>query len=558
MGRRFFLLGAMLLTAGAVYAAARYWPGAGGAEVRPVPPGDQEIAWISPATSGDAWERLIAAVKLLEKETIYDAAPARRLRADVSKAFLPLTADVPEVALSFADAPQRKLWIRWYKLSGENPSPRWFDKLIARGTSPLAIIGGETSDRALFQSRALAEVRGKWPGPAPVYIISTATADRYYPREYQTGELPHQSWPKLMDVYAGHTLRFCFTNTRIVEAVLDFVHQNPQVCAQRWLDPRVSAAALAVDNPFGALALLTASGQFQPYYCSTLIWKDDGYSKDLGEIFMQVFADQARPKGEVTDFYNNSIDYSVGDFLEPNPREALVAGLFLEHNASFLDKPQLLALPTAAQRARRFLRTLCRRAPTEIRNVVVVTGDSVAFNNIYRDRDLTWNILDMPVPLVCFSHRNPIDPAAGFGAKDSGGLVNNTGTQDVLLNRDIIETLILAGFDGTKLVADADTFLERLGHTRWRMGRIRNDLAHADTPPAAPFFDTTGARRPDTGEHIIWLRPVFEGSRNLPEAVITVWRAAGEQPDRTWRTFAPPLHVLYDRPGPEDNANHEP
>src|ERR1700687_4927522 len=95
------------------------------------------------------------------------------------------------------------------------------------------------------------------------------------------------------------------------------------------------------------------------------------------------------PKGGLfAGSYNDRIDYSVGDFLEPNPSEAQAVGLFLENNPHFRDQPQLLALPTGAQRARRFLRTLCRRAPMEVRNVVVVTGDAVNFNNIYRDRDL--------------------------------------------------------------------------------------------------------------------------------------------------------------------------
>jgi hypothetical protein len=558
MGRwRRVSLGALaLLCGGVVFLSVRDWAATGLAEVRAVPTGHREIAWISPATSGDSWERLVAALVLLVQEKS-NAVGGKTLRVAFDNAFLPLTADVPEVALFFDDAPDIKLWIRWYKLSGENPSPHWFDKLIRRGTPPLAIIGGETSDRALYQARGLESVRGQWPGPAPVYCISTATADRYDPRDYQSGELPYLTWPKLMEVYDKRTFRFCFPNTRMVEAVLDFVHQNPQVCAQRLTDPQVGAAAVAQASPYGALAILSAAGHFQPYYPSTLIWKDDGYSKDLGEIFLKVFADEARPKGgPFADFYNNYIHYSVGDFQEPNPQEADAVGLFLAHNPRFRDQPQLMALPTAAQRARRFLRTLCRRAPAEIRNVVVVTGDAVGFNNIYRDRDLAWNILDMPVSLVFFSHRNPIDAAAGFGQQDATGLINNTGTQDVLLHRDIVEAVVQAAFDKGRLVADADRFLDRLGHTRWRKGRIHNDLVDADSPPAVPFFDGAGNRRADTGEHIIWLKPVFEGNRNLPEAFVSVWRASGERPERNWRTIALPLHILYDRPTREENHGH--
>jgi hypothetical protein len=548
-----FLILAVLLAA-AVY-LVRSGAGAGQADVRAVPPGHQEIAWMSPATSGDAWERLVAALELLQKDKINDWG-GKTLRLNLDQAFLALTADVPEVSIWFADAPEVKLWIRWYKLTGENPSRRWFDKLIERGRPPLAVIGGDTSDRSLSQARALQEVRGQWSGPAPLYCITTATAERYYPRDFQTGDTPsYATWPKLMEVYDKRTFRFCFTNARMVSAVLDFVHQNPQVCAQRLTGPSVFAGIVAQGNLFGGLGMLSATGHFQPYYLSNLTWEDDSYSKDLGEVFLKAFADQAK-NGPFVDFYSNSIHYSVGDFLEPNPREAIQVGLFLAENARFRDQPHLLALPTGTQRARRFLRTLCRRAPMEVRNVVVVTGDAVTFNSIYRDRDVAWNILDMPVPLVFFSHRNPVSATAGFGQKDTGGMVNHTGTQDILLNRDLLEALVLAAFELGRPVVDADRLEDRLGHTRWLKGRIRNDLVHTKTAGEVPLFDGAGNRHPGTGEHVIWLKPAFEGNRNLPNATVTVWRTAADDPTKTWRTFSPPLHLSYDRPGPEEGGAH--
>ncbi len=540
---------------GALILAVKTWAYPEQAEIRAVPSGHQEIAWIAPATSGESWERLVAALKLLQVSV--------NIQANFDKAFLPLTADVPEIALYYATNPDAKLWIRWYKLSGENPSRRWFEKLGQRQSPPLAVIGGDTSDRALFQSRALQEVRSKWTGPAPLYFITSATADRYYPRDIQTGELPHSTWPKLMEVYDQRTFRFCFTNTRIVEAVLDFIRQNPQVCAQHSLEPARGAGLVAQGNILGSLMFLAAAGHYQPFHPATMIWKDDGYSKDLGEIFLQVFADSSPPwNGLFSKIYNNSIDYSVGDFLEPNPREAQAVGVFLadlaHDNPGFYDQPQLLALPTGAQPARRFLRTLCRRAPSETRNFVVVTGDAISFNTLFRDRNVAWNIQDMPVPLVTFCHRNPIDTKAGFGQIEPGDFVNHTGTQDVLLYRDIAQTLVLAVFGKDSMATDADQLRERLGHTRWSKGRILNDLVQGEQPGAAAFFDTAGNRRADTGEHIVWLRPVFDGPRILSDAILTVWRGGGESPDRTWHTFAPPLHLLYDRPNSEDTNAHGP
>ena len=105
---------------------------------------------------------------------------------------------------------------------------------------------------------------------------------------------------------------------------------------------------------------------------------------------------------------------------------------------------------------------------------------------------------------------------------------------------------------------NADEFLDRLGHTHWYKGRIQNDLVPNDGPLGAHFFDADGNRQADTGEYVIWLKPVFDGTRNLPEASITVWCAGGEKTEKTWRTFTPPLHVFYDRSDPEENYVHVP
>ncbi|HWY88658.1 MAG TPA: hypothetical protein VNX28_18235, partial [Gemmataceae bacterium] len=70
MGRwRRVSLGALaLLCGGVVFLSVRDWAATGLAEVRAVPTGHREIAWISPATSGDSWERLVAALELLQKD----------------------------------------------------------------------------------------------------------------------------------------------------------------------------------------------------------------------------------------------------------------------------------------------------------------------------------------------------------------------------------------------------------------------------------------------------------------------------------------------------------
>src|SRR5450755_887142 len=108
--RLIFPLALLLLCAAALFLPVGHWGGAGVAEVGAVPPGHQEIAWISPATSGDSWERLVAALELLQKESAVSPPGGnptlwgKSFHVNVGRAFLPLTADVPEIALYFDDA----------------------------------------------------------------------------------------------------------------------------------------------------------------------------------------------------------------------------------------------------------------------------------------------------------------------------------------------------------------------------------------------------------------------------------------------------------------------
>src|SRR5262245_5741228 len=92
----------------------------GAAQVREVPAGHQEIAFLVPAPSVDPWERLVAALDALHRNwpRDYPEAPPLRIRKD--KAFVELTADVAELALGLEGLDGARLWLRWYKLSSEN------------------------------------------------------------------------------------------------------------------------------------------------------------------------------------------------------------------------------------------------------------------------------------------------------------------------------------------------------------------------------------------------------------------------------------------------------
>src|SRR5207253_1503719 len=119
--------------------------------------------------------------------------------------------------------------------------------------------------------------------------------------------------------------------------------------------------------------------------------------------------------------YSTSIPYSVGTFGRPNRWEVEEAGKLMGKKLrEYPDQRRpLLVLPAATQPARRYLRALSRFAPAEAQRFVVATGDALAFNTLYRDRNFAWPIQDLPFSLICFCHRNPVDPAVGFPLEDA-------------------------------------------------------------------------------------------------------------------------------------------
>ena len=530
-----------------------FWASLETGHVRPLAAGDQEIAWLAPATGGETWERLVKALRLLANEcaTVHGTG---QLHLDTDRAFLPLTADVPEVGLSFPGT--GTLRIRWYKLSGSTSVDHWMRGLQRRSVPPLAIVGGETTDRAVTLAGALERLKASWSGPAPLFLITTATAERYRPANRPDLEGDHEHWPRLMDAYPERTFRFCFTNARMVEAVFDFVRQHPHIWPKHARSPIVDPR--------------------WPFFLLTLTWLDDGYSKDLASTFRETYDQYIRGVAgpdAVVPADEQFIAYSVGDFYRPNPREEIAVTLYLDQvrtpdelpplgmptllpsylgvlsavrQAELADRRQLLVVPVGTQPARRFLHTLCARAPKEVRNMVVVNGDAISFNSVYRDRDIAWNVQDVPLPLVFFAHRNPIDPAAGFGAKRQD-MTDRSSTSDLLLFRDIFEALVLAAFDGGKLADNADVLRSRLRHACWKDGRV----FLGDGSP--PLFDSAGDRTAMTGEHVVALSPHFEAARVLPEAELTIWQPREE----SWERIGA-LALTYDRRGQPESVHESP
>ena len=193
---------------------------------------------------------------------------------------------------------------------------------------------------------------------------------------------------------------------------------------------------------------------------------------------------------------------------------------------------------------------MARMAPAEARRFVVVTGDALSFNTVYRDRHVAWPVQDLPFELVFFCHRNPIDPAAGFLREDAasaGAAAPATGTEDLLLYMDIVAALVQASNQGEAMPANGAELGERLRQARWHDGRV----SFGDEGPS--LFDADGNRQSGTGEHVVWLRPAVEKAdpktgkkaRVLPRATIEVYGWEGGAEGGSWRML-PRLDVDYD------------
>jgi hypothetical protein len=512
-------------------------------DYRPVPAGHREIVFLAPATSGEAWERFVAAVDALCRESHASGSDIPRLDINKERAFTDLTADVPEVSLWPDGCENARLWIRWCKLSAEANSEKWIARLSKGSTPPLAIVGGDTSFRALRAAEALDRHRNDWQGPPPLLFLTTTTTETYVPHNKPNVATTDRDVPKLLlDVYKGRTFRFSFINSRMAAAVLDFVrtHDDLWPGGARPVDLALACAAArsVASDPLASMVLAAAGDDLFTTYLYTLKWDDDSFSADLADRFRMQFL-EFFPRPRVSPY---QIEYSVGDFYQPNPREAFVVGQLLPEIKATRERRQLMLLPADAERARRFLHTVVRRStPADLKNLVVLACDSLSFNTILRDRNVAWNIQDLPVPLVMFSHRNPVDTDVGFDEKSAAGA---TGTEDLLLYRDIMESLLLTAYQDKALTASSDDVALGLHRLYWADGRVRSSPAGAES--RLLFNPQNGNRHDGTGEHIIVLRPESEDRGLLAQASITVWQLHGSfNQDSGWRKVRA-LTVTYD------------
>ena len=509
----------------------------------PLAAGEQEIAWLYPATNTTSWERLTAAIQQACKRLALTH-PGLEMELDSGgPGESAITTAPPRIALSWPGR-RGKLVFRWYKLTSQWTPQEWVRALVARDRPPLAIVGGNSSYWARELGCALAlETKEVEEAIRPLLLLTNATADSVLMAE-STHVAPRTEEDRMVpltSIYAGRTYRFCFSNRQMATAVTRFLWNSPD------LRPDSDPAYLVQ-------------------------WTDDSYSQDLFRGYMRVLPYRATdnvmqqwawvtgaiglgttPMGlagwHTSGFRHEGavqldIDSSVGSFNSPNPYEAkVVRDLLTQLRSGPTARSGLLVITGQAQPSRRLLRDLARSAPDASRQFVVAMGDAVSFNTIFRDRQVTWPIQDLPFRLVFFSHRNPIDGAAGFRLSTGDGVTGRTrasGTEDLLLFRDIVEAVAL-GFQRSGTGCSTADELARGLHA---LRQVDDHLTlPADDREGIALFSPDGQRDSGTGEHVIYLRPVRQGDRVLPSAVIEVWARRG---DRSWTLVEPSLTVSYD------------
>jgi hypothetical protein len=472
-----------------------------------LPENDQEIAWIYPATSGVTWDQFVRGVRRYEEGAEGQAAG---LRVDYRRAYPEQTSATPELVLSRSGSNDR-LHIRWYKLTSETDVAYWVRRFSESRKPPLAVLGGSTSDRARDLAVALQKAREASGRPTPLLLITTATADRVHLLDEA------DEGPELNRIYPDRTFRFCFTNSQMAEALVSFVVFQEALRPHGPLSAIVGAPGAASTSPLGGASLL-ACGLTAPVF--SIEWNDDPYSLDLAEHLRH----EVR-RHLLSSLENRRIPYSTGDVLRPNGPEQAAVWELVEEWSRLPGQRKLLLLPAADRPMRRVLRSLAVVAPENSRQAVVVTGDSLNLDIVFRDRDILWPIQELPFTLVFFAHENPVawPPAQPAGEGKSPDAPRNRGsTHDLLLNAQI---------------------MRRMTEAAWQMqdGRLRLvdspvELAEGLRHRAPAFFDETGNRLQTSGAYVVLVQPRFDGPRVLPEAVLSVWRGRVESADgnRHW------------------------
>jgi hypothetical protein len=416
-----------------------------------------------------------------------------------------------------------KVHVRWYKVTNDAPNAAWVRSLAARNPPPAAVVGGWSSDRARELAEAMAA--GPWPGPKPLLLLSTATADVVYPDE-ESYAVDYQP-PKLIGLY-DRSFRFCFTNRQMAAAVTDFVFADPTLRPGPAVWPELLRAGGRAGgaDPLPWLADLAPGAQRAQAFA--VAWKDDPYSLDLAQQFREAIAARGGAGGHAAERRGQlrAVQHRAVRAAEPargadrrrHPRPPRVPEAGRPHGAGAADghRPG----PAGAGGAQ----PGCVRAgPAAGR----VTGDGIPVNALFRDGEFAWPVRALPGPLGAVHPRRPIrlgparrgaPPPAGYELAPPArpGAGRHT-TEDVQLFTTMARAVARGAFaDGTgRVAAGADEL-----HGRFRA------LAPA-------VFDPAGNRASGSGEHVVVLRPTprVDGVVTYPDATLEVWTRG---PGRGW------------------------
>jgi hypothetical protein len=491
--------------------------GLGGPRAAQVTSGSREIVWLMPATSGVSWERLVQAMKRSAQEQQLQIQETRDA-ADL----------LPEVILRGAGEP---ISFRWYKLTSDWTADYWCRQLLKRDPPPLAIISGSTTNMARQVATALHEhAQALDDDRRPLLLLTTATADSRDTHE-ESETTPEAT---LESLYPGRTYRLCFTNRQMARAITRFLWSRPDlkpdrgpVLTAQWIDDGYSRDLFLgyqkelerrkVESEWQLLGAI-----FRPSPMDAILW--------CGLPLAPVSSDLPIPL---------RIETSVGTFNAPNTFEARSVRYLLEELrrpevAQNMPRRPLLVVTGQIGPTRRFVRELARWDPNLARRFVVASGDAISFDHVYRDRRITWPVQDLPVVLVFFSHRNPIDPRAGFLAEGQplSSPTTASSTATLRLYEDIIDALVFAAPEAE----NAEQLRQGLGQVRFLRGRLTLD------PAGSPLFGADGRRNSSTGEHVVCVRPMFIEEQAVPEALIEIWR---QDPTGRWVQVGDALTVSY-------------
>src|SRR5438874_2669341 len=256
-------------------------------------------------------------------------------------------------------------------------------------------------------------------GDQEVAWIHAATSGPSWERFVAGVHRARREWPELQ---VDDSRAFLDQTTAIPEVVLGvsgssgrlrirWYKLTSETPSAQWVrrlarrNPPPAIAAAVAPDAWAAIGLLAAHADTCPPSAAALEWDDDPYSLDLSNQFKLAFHQSQWPPVLVR--LKRSIPFSVGGFDRPNAWEAEAVERLLREQWSPLER-QLLVLPAAPAAARRVLRALTGAAPLAGRNLVAISGDSMNINTVYRDADIAWNIRAVPVPVVFFTHQNPV------------------------------------------------------------------------------------------------------------------------------------------------------